>query len=119
MERLDPKRTLNNRELLFMAYLLDQGADAIFKRICEDMHPDVEGLLTLDEQDDLMWQGEQHNSGGADYDAGWWCWQGSIQSLNMAHRLRLYLAAQVGIEVSQRYDTDALMREIKARLLAP
>lgn len=118
-QRPDPARPLTRHELLVIAYLLDQGADAIFKRICEDMHSDVDALLTLQEWDDLHWQFEQYNSGGADYEPNDGPpVQGSVASLMLSDRIKRYLGAALGIEVAPRYNDDAVCREIRAALLA-
>lgn len=118
MERPDPARPLTQRELLVIAYLLDQGADVIFKRICEDMHPDARALLTDREWDDLDWQFEQYNSGGADYEPNDGPpVQGSVASCMLSDRIKRYLGAQLGIDVAPRYDDGEVCGQIWTALL--
>lgn len=95
------KHLLNDRNLLFIAYLLEQGSDAIFKRICEDMHPDVFELFTQEEKDRMEREYHEWNGDPEEFEPGSWCPQGSIWSNWMSEQIFNYLAEKYGVPREQ------------------
>lgn len=117
MSLSDPNTPIGDDEMLLIAYLLEQGAAAIFRRICEDMHPEADRVLSKPQWDQLMWAYEQMNSQGRDYDPELYPRsQGSVNSLAMAHRIRMHLAAKLGMNIEHRHNTEMVMSELLLQL---
>lgn len=71
--------TMSQKELLFLAELLEQGAEAISNRICEDMSSLAYNLFTDEEKEQMAKDYEQWNSQGeeeAHFTGQAWPWMG-------------------------------------------
>lgn len=107
---------LTDQELLFIAYLLECGADAITQRICEEYDPEAQTLFTSVEKEVHERRFQAWNSGGKDYLPNYFSCQGSYQSASMQHRIVTYLAAKHGLRLTERFDLTSAMQTLCAVL---
>ena len=94
------QQRLTDKELLFVAYLLEQGSAAISCRISEDMNDDVHKIFSPQEKRDLMLQFGEYNGETESPDESplYISLSGSAMSDFMAYKIVEKLSNKIGIE---------------------